>query len=180
MQRKLPNYEEFTAAQRRRRALHDTAAALAADEATAAAAASLGGAAEDAFLASAQAHAAMLVVIAVQLCCLMYELCYLRMASTVGAFAALPGHSGLALLLAQALPPTMRLVRTGFGYLVIGLWLVSFAELALFLQGAWVARGKRGVAGVAAAVMERPLRACDAVAVLLSGSALLFGMGPRA
>lgn len=171
------NYDEFSASRRRKRAVQESVAAVSAAEAAAVATA---GPAEDAFVGAAKAHGAVLAVIALQFVCLLFELVHPSLASWTVVFGARPGLAGLALVLSQLLPPVLSALRAALAYFVLGLWLASFAEVALFLQSCWASRGARGFAGLAMAVLERPLRAADAMAVLLLGSALLFAVGPRA
>ena len=177
MDGRAPNYEEFSASRRRKRAVQESTAAVTAAEA--AAAASLGPAGDE-FLSAATAQSVVLILIALQLFCLLYELLHPLTAGWAAAFSSRPGLAGGALLLSQALPPLLAFLRQALAYLVLALWLASFAEAVLFLQACWASRGKRGFTGLAVVVMERPLRAVDAMAVLLLGSSLLFNAGPRA
>jgi hypothetical protein len=174
---RAPNYEEFSASRRRKRAVQESTAAATAAEA---AAASSSGPAEDAFMGAARAQCAVLLLIALQLFCLLFELMHPLLAAWASSLSSRPGLAGASLVIAQVLPPGLVLLRRALGFLAHALWLASFAEVALFFQAGWAARGTRGLAGLAASLLDRPLRAVDALAVLLLGSSLLFAVGPRA
>jgi len=174
---RAPNYEEFSASRRRKRAVQESTAAATAAEA---AAASSSGPAEDAFMGAARAQCAVLLLIALQLFCLLFELMHPLFAAWASSLSSRPGLAGATLVIAQVLPPGLALLRRALGFLAHALWLASFAEVALFFQAGWAARGTRGLAGLAASLLDRPLRAVDALAVLLLGSSLLFAVGPRA
>ena len=78
-----------------------------------------------------------------------------------------PTYSGLLL---RALPGALRAAQWAAGHAAILLWLLSFAEVALFLASALAARSQGASAwGVAAALGERPLRLLDALAMALNG-----------
>jgi hypothetical protein len=78
-----------------------------------------------------------------------------------------PTYSGLLL---RALPGALRAAQWASGYAAMLLWLLSFAEAALFLASTFAARSKgASVWGLAAALGERPLRLLDAAALALNG-----------
>jgi hypothetical protein len=78
-----------------------------------------------------------------------------------------PSYSGLLL---RALPGALRGAQWACGYAAVLLWLLSFAEAALFVASAVAARSKGASAwGVAAALGERPLRLLDAAALAVNG-----------
>ena len=156
-----PSFDEFAATRRRRRAVAETDAALSRE----------GALEEDQLVSSLHIPVVMLGVISVEIVLMTYGFVYPALRAYLeGMISRLPIDSSSSGFLVRGLPMVLTLLSRVATYLCIALWLVSFAEAAVFLYNAMGAgSGKFGWRGVMRSLMARPFQIVDMGVMLLNG-----------
>lgn len=126
---------------------------------------------EDSMVSSLHIPVVMLGVISLEIVLMTYGFVYPALRAYLeGMISRLPIDSSSTGFLVRGLPTVLTLLSQVAAYLSIALWLVSFAEAAVFLYNAMGAgSGKFGWRGVVRSLTARPFQIMDMGVMLLNG-----------